>query len=203
MVRLTFALSVAAVLIAGGGTAPLRTRRPARPRPDRPAVRFRLRFRFPARHVGGTSERSIADTIELLVIVVRAGLTTRQAIEHLAATAPPPARPAFTEAVTRLDRGQPPADALEALPDVLGREARTVVDLIGPADRYGLPLAPALELLAAEARRSRRRQDEADARRLPVRLSFPLVVCTLPSFVLLAIAPTVLAAISSLRGSAW
>jgi len=34
-------------------------------------------------------------------------------------------------------------------------------------------------------------------------LSFPLVVCTLPSFVLLAIAPAVIAALSSLGGTAW
>ena len=39
------------------------------------------------------------------------------------------------------------------------------------------------------------------ARRLPVRLSFPLVVCTLPSFVLLAIAPAVLGALSTLQGT--
>ena len=52
-----------------------------------------------------------------------------------------------------------------------------------------------------DANASRRRQGEAAARRLPVRLSFPLVTCTLPSFVLLAIAPAILGAVSSLRGS--
>jgi tight adherence protein C len=36
-----------------------------------------------------------------------------------------------------------------------------------------------------------------------VKLSFPLVVCTLPSFVLLAIVPAMIAALSSLGGSAW
>jgi tight adherence protein C len=202
MGELTFLLSFAALAIAGSAVIPPRTRRSNQPRLER-ADRTALRPWLSVRNAHGAAERSIPDTVELLVIVIRAGLTTRQAIEHLAATAPPSARPAFAEAMARLDRGQPPADALEALPDLLGREARGVVDLIGPADRYGLPLAPALEQLAAEARRSRRRQDEADARRLPVRLSFPLVVCTLPSFVLLAIAPAVLAAISSLGGTAW
>ena len=42
----------------------------------------------------------------------------------------------------------------------------------------------------------------ASARRLPVRLTFPLVTCTLPSFVLLAIAPAVIGALSTLRASA-
>ena len=69
------------------------------------------------------------------------------------------------------------------------------------AVRDGLPLPPVLDRLTDEATTSRRRQGEAAARRLPVRLSFPLVVCTLPSFVLLAIAPAVLGALSTLRGT--
>ena len=67
------------------------------------------------------------------------------------------------------------------------------------ADRDGLPLGPVLDRLADEARAARRRLGEAEARRLPVRLTFPLVTCTLPSFVLLAIAPAVLGALSTLR----
>lgn len=146
---------------------------------------------------------SVPDVIELFVLVVRAGLTTRQALHFLAVHAPGVARPAFVAAVALLDRGHAPPDALGALPLTLGRGIEPVVDLIGPADRYGLPLAPALEQLAIEGRDSRRRLAEAAARRLPVRLSFPLVVCTLPSFVLLAVAPAVLAALSSLGGNAW
>ncbi len=73
-----------------------------------------------------------------------------------------------------------------------------LIDLVASADRHGSPLAPMLESLAHEARSTRRRHHEADARRLPVRLSFPLVTCTLPSFVLLAIAPALIAALSSI-----
>jgi tight adherence protein C len=89
------------------------------------------------------------------------------------------------------------------LRDEIGPSAGALVDAIAGAERYGLPLAPVLERLADDARAARRRIGEADARRLPFKLSFPLVVCTLPSFVLLAIAPSVLAAISSLGDSAW
>jgi tight adherence protein C len=60
-----------------------------------------------------------------------------------------------------------------------------------------------LDQLTIEIRAARRRLDQAAARKLPVRLSFPLVTCTLPSFVLLAIAPAVIAALSSLGGTAW
>jgi tight adherence protein C len=74
-----------------------------------------------------------------------------------------------------------------------------LTDSLIAADRYGLPLAPVLDRLADEARQHRRRIADANARQLPVRLSLPLVLCTFPSFVLLAVVPLLLAAFSSLN----
>ena len=48
-----------------------------------------------------------------------------------------------------------------------------------------------LSRLADDARRQRRHDLEAAVRRLPVRLSFPLVCCSLPAFVLLTVVPLV------------
>jgi tight adherence protein C len=143
------------------------------------------------------------DTVELFVLIVHAGLTPRQAVEELAVHAPLPVRHGFGEVVAKLERGESLADALRVLPNELGCSAVALADIVGSADRYGLALGPVLEQLATESRATRRRLDEAAARSLPVKLSFPLVVCTLPSFVLLAIIPAVLAALSSLGGNAW
>jgi len=156
-----------------------------------------------ARRAQRRRERDLPDAIELLVLTVHAGLTPHQAVRALAGSAPPSLRPAFRAVTHRLDRGSPLADALTVLGDEIGPPAGPLVDAIAGAERYGQPLAPVLERLADEARAARRRLAEADARRLPVTLSFPLVLCTLPSFVLLAIAPSVMAAISSLGDSAW
>ena len=145
----------------------------------------------------------LPDALELFVLMVHAGLTPRQAIELLAHRAPLPVRHGFVSVLDRLDRGEPLADALRALPDRLGPSTLVLADLIGTADRYGLPLAPVLGQLADQARADRRRADDANARALPVKLAFPLVVCTLPSFVLLAIVPAVMAALSSLQGTSW
>lgn len=159
----------------------------------------RRRRRRLRRHV----ERTWPDAIELLVHALEAGLTPRLAIAHLARTAPVPVRDGFAAVVHRTARGQPVADALHALTETVGPPAGPVVDVIATSERYGLPLAPVLDQLARDARDARRRLDQAAARKLPVRLSFPLVTCTLPSFVLLAIAPAVIAALSSLGGTAW
>jgi len=141
--------------------------------------------------------------MDLLVLSVRAGLTPFQAVCDLATSDVRAIGDAFGEVVRRTERGQPFADALGALTERLGVHAGGLADVIATSDRHGLPLGPVLDQLTAEVRATRRRLDQADARKLPVRLSFPLVMCTLPSFVLLAIAPAVIAALSSLGGTAW
>jgi tight adherence protein C len=146
-------------------------------------------------------ERELPDVMDLLGITIRAGLTPRQAVDVIARATTGSCTGAFAEVVHRTQRGHSFADAVTALPEMLGSGASGVADAIASCERYGLPLEPLLEQLSTEARASRRRLDQADARKLPVRLSFPLVVCTLPSFVLLAIAPAVIAALSSL--DAW
>ena len=149
-----------------------------------------------------SAERELPGTIELLVLSIHAGLTPTQALREVANSAHEATRPAFVEVVHRMDRGEPISDALTALPEVLGSQAVGLAEVTASATRYGLPLSQVLDQLSSEARSTRRRLDEAAARKLPVRLSFPLVVCTLPSFVLLAIAPAVIAALSSLGASA-
>lgn len=144
---------------------------------------------------------ALPDFIELVIVAIRAGLSPSLAVTVAAAQAPHSIRPALAEVVHQLDRGARLADALAVLPGLLGAGATTFSDALGTADRYGLPLEPVLDRLATDARDQRRREAERHARTLPVRLSFPLVVCTLPSFVLLAIAPAVLGAISTLRHS--
>ena len=147
-------------------------------------------------------EVCMPDAVELFVLCVHAGFSPTQAIAELAASAPAPVRQAFASVELQLHRGRTLADALTELPRHAGPPGRELAAAVATADRDGLALAPVLDRLAAAARADRRRAGDAAARRLPVRLSFPLVACTLPSFVLLAIAPAVLGALSTLRGRA-
>jgi tight adherence protein C len=149
------------------------------------------------------SERDLPAAIDLLVLSVRAGLTPQQAVDELASTHTGAVGEAFAEVIRRTQRGQPFADALGALGELLGPRAGALADVIATSDRHGLALGPMLDQLALEVAAARQRLDQADARRLPVKLSFPLVTCTLPSFVLLAIVPAMVAALSSLGTPAW
>ncbi len=161
-----------------------------------------LRRRRLASRARAQLREAMPDAVELFVVCVHAGRSPPQAIAELARSAPAPVRPAFAAVELQLHRGRTLADALDELPRIAGAPGRELATAVATADRDGLPLAPVLDRLATEARAERRRAGEAAARGLPVRLSFPLVVCTLPSFVLLAIAPAVLGALSTLRGRA-
>lgn len=144
---------------------------------------------------------ALPDSIELVVLGVRSGHTPLTAVRSAAAHADPVLTPVFDEFDHRLRRGAALSDALEAFTDLAGPPARSFVDALSTADRYGLPLGPVLDRLVDDAREQRRRHAERAARRLPVTLAFPLVVCTLPSFVLLAVVPAVLGALSALERS--
>jgi tight adherence protein C len=139
------------------------------------------------------------DALDLLVLSIRAGYLPAQAIGEIARFLPESLCRAFAAVDEDMQRGMRFADALNRLHTQLGAIAQPLVDSLSSAERYGLPLAPVLERLAFEARQQRRRESDAAARELPVRLAMPLVLCTLPSFVLLAIVPLLLGAVSSLH----
>ena len=157
--------------------------------------------RRPMRHrtVARRAERALPDAIDLFVLAVRAGHLPTAAVNVVLPHLAPPLQPAFGEVANAVRSGTRFADALALLPLRLGPQAAPLADSLIAADRYGLPLAPVLDRLADEARQHRRRLADASARQLPVRLSLPLVLCTLPSFVLLAVVPLLLAAVSSLN----
>jgi tight adherence protein C len=117
----------------------------------------------------------------------------------LARAAPEPLGPAFAEVDRRARRGEPLVQALMALTRRLGPPVQPVVAVLTSAERDGIAIGPTLDQLSFEARRRRRLAAETAARKLPVRLSFPLVACVLPAFALLTLAPLLAGALSSLR----
>ena len=154
-----------------------------------------------SRVAAAATAAALPELLELLVALVRAGCSPPQAVRRVARRAPEALGPALDLVVARLDQGQRFADALGELA-VAVPGSRAAVDLLATADRYGLALAPVLDRLADEARAQRRRLAEAQARELPVRLAFPLVCCTLPSFAVLTVVPIVVASLDSLPGLA-
>ncbi len=143
--------------------------------------------------------RHLPEVADLFVLAVGAGLTVPLAVAAVARRAPGPLAPALSQAVDATHLGRRLADALEDIPAQLGEEARPLIGALVSSDRYGAPLLEGLVRLSTELRADRRRRAEEAARRVPVKLLFPLVFCTLPAFALLTVAPLLAGALRSLR----
>ena len=156
------------------------------------------RRRERARRDGDVIEQ-LPDVVDLLRLTTMAGLPVGRALAAIDDRPGGPVGRAIHEAATRVDRGAATAEVLPHLTDVCGGTLRSFVDALVDHDRYGTPLGPALDRLAVESRLRRRRHSEESARRLPVLLLFPLVLTTLPAFLLLAIVPLMVGSFSSLR----
>ena len=141
----------------------------------------------------------LPDVIGLFRVAVGAGCSPTEALTAVARRAPGQACPALSQAVDAFNRGAPLSDAIALLPGQLGEPVRPLVAAWSRSLRDGTPLLATLDQLAIDARRGRRRQADVRARRLPVVLLFPLVLCTLPAFALLTVAPLLLTSFRSLQ----
>jgi tight adherence protein C len=158
-----------------------------------------LRARRQHRENTATSARELADVIDLFALAIASGLNLRLAVVAVSSRAPPSWTGPLHAVVSRVERGIGVADALDQLPDMTGEHVHPLVSALVSSERYGTALLPALERLAGEARIERRRRAEEAARRLPVKLLFPLVLCILPAFGALTVAPLLAGALGSLR----
>jgi len=141
----------------------------------------------------------LPDVVDLLVLAVGAGLTVPLAVRRVARRAPGPLGAELTRACDEVSLGRRLGDALDDIPARAGEATRPLIAALLASERYGAPLGPGLERLAHEVRADRRRRAEEAARKIPVKLLFPLVSCTLPAFGLLTVAPLIASAVRSLR----
>lgn len=138
------------------------------------------------------------ELVDLLRLAVAAGLSVHQVLDVVVTRAPTPFPESLTEVRRRVGLGERLGDALDAL-DGLGEPVRPLVAALRGAAFDGVPLGPSLERVAADARLQRRRSAEIAARRLPVKLLLPLVLCVLPAFGLLAIVPLLVVSLRTLH----
>ncbi|MCA1692332.1 MAG: type II secretion system F family protein [Actinobacteria bacterium] len=141
----------------------------------------------------------LPDVVDLLVLAVGAGLTVHLAVVRVTARASGPLAEELRLTLREVAHGRRLSDALDDLPLRTGEAVRPLVAALVASERYGAPLMAGLERLSDEVRRDRRRRAEEAARKVPVKLLFPLVTCTLPAFGLLTVAPLVASAVRSLR----
>jgi Flp pilus assembly protein TadB len=166
-----------------------------------PAVAW-TRTRARALRTRRLRERQVADglpdTVDLLLLCTGAGWSLPVAHPHVARRVPSPLSDALEAAERAARGGLPRAEALLDSLTPLGERARSLGHVLADHLRYGVALAPGLERLNLELRLDRRRRAEQEARRVPVRLLGPLVLCVLPAFALLTVVPLLAASLKAL-----
>ena len=164
-----------------------------------PVVRTATRL---ARHRRARrSDRRLASelpiAVDLLAVAVGAGSNPTMAVDLARHWGPDHAARTFGRVRDAQDRGASFAEALELAAAESSLWA-PVVDALLTTERLGAPIGPNLARVADAQRAELRRAAEAHARRVPVRLLFPLVFLVLPAFGLLTVVPVLVSGLTSL-----
>jgi tight adherence protein C len=134
--------------------------------------------------------RQLPDVLDLLTLSVEAGLGFDAATAQVVATMPGALSREFARLLHEMQMGKQRGDALRALAartNVL--ELRAVASSLVQAGELGVPTAQVLREQARQMRVKRRQRAEEEARKLPVKVIFPLILCLFPVLFILIIGP--------------
>jgi tight adherence protein C len=139
---------------------------------------------------------ALPDVLDLLMVCVEAGMGFDAAVARVAEQPGSKAGPLHEELFRmhlEVRAGRPREEALRALADRLGtEEIRSVVGSFIQTDRLGTPLGRTLRVQAEASRVQRRHRAETKAQLAPLLMLVPTVIFLMPSFMLVAMGPSLL-----------
>jgi tight adherence protein C len=158
------------------------------------------------RKTAAKKSEAVEQATPILVDLVRAGVASgvapRTLFLTLQTTATIDELTTFNAALASLQQSlQSGIGFVEAL-EAFKQEGAPILGLVAAlqaSELYGVAIGPSLDALSIDARLARRRRIETKARRLPISLLFPLVVCVLPAFMLLTVVPLLFSGLSSIH----
>ncbi|GIG01188.1 hypothetical protein Cci01nite_62810 [Catellatospora citrea] len=137
--------------------------------------------------------RRLPDGLDLLTLSVEAGLGFDAALAQVAVTMPGALSREFARVLQEMQMGQRRSAALRALAArTTVRELKTVTLALVQAGELGIPIAGVLREQARQMRVKRRQLAEETARKLPVKVLFPLIFCLFPALFIVILGPGVI-----------
>ena len=137
--------------------------------------------------------RATPDTLDLLTISVRAGLSFDGALAKVVEKVPGPLSDEFRRALAEVRVGKV---RREALRDIVTRtEVPALTNFIGAivqAEQLGVPIAKVLQVQSEQLRIERRQRAEEMAAKAPIKMLFPLVGCIFPSMFIVILGPAII-----------
>ncbi|MFZ9628267.1 MAG: type II secretion system F family protein [Ilumatobacteraceae bacterium] len=132
----------------------------------------------------------IADSIDQLNVMVRAGLGIDAALGRLAQSATGPIAEEFGRVLQDMRFGLARAVAFASMAERVDvPELTGFVSALSHAERLGVPISQTLTIQSQEMRERRRQMAEEKAMKLPVKLLFPMVFFILPVMFIVLLGP--------------
>jgi tight adherence protein C len=140
--------------------------------------------------------RALPDALDLMVVCLESGLglnATIQKVGEERSTVHDVLGDEFAQVANDLRNGRSRADALRSLGTRNGSDdLKALVGLIIQSDKLGASMSKTLRTHADLLRVRRRQRAEEAARKLPIKVLFPLALCILPALFAITVGPAVL-----------
>jgi len=137
--------------------------------------------------------RAVPDTLDLLTISVRAGLSFDGALAKVVEKLKGPLSDEFRRSLAEVRVGKQRRDALR---DIIPRtDVPALTNFIGAivqAEQLGVPIARVLQIQSEQLRIERRQRAEEMANKAPIKMLFPLVGCIFPSMFIVILGPAII-----------
>ncbi|HSH21903.1 MAG TPA: type II secretion system F family protein [Candidatus Caenarcaniphilales bacterium] len=144
---------------------------------------------------------AVPDTLDLLTISVRAGLSFDGALAKVVEKTRGPLSDEFRRVLAEVRVGRV---RKEALRDVVGRtDVQALSNFIGAiiqAEQLGVPISKVLQIQSEQLRIERRQRAEEMAAKAPIKMLFPLVGCIFPSMFIVILGPAIILIMVQLGG---
>jgi tight adherence protein C len=138
--------------------------------------------------------KDLPDALDLLTLSVEAGQGFDAAMSQVAASMTGPIAREFARTLQEMQMGRRRADALRAISDRTSiPEFRIFVTAIVQAGELGIPIAGVLREQASEMRLHRRQRAQEAARKVSVKMIFPMILLLLPAMLVVLIGPAFIA----------
>ena len=139
--------------------------------------------------------RALPDAIDLLVVCTEAGLGLNAALLRVA-LALADIHPALAEELLLVNSEiRAGVDRIQALTNLAQRsgleDIKGLAALLGQGMRFGTSVAQTLRAYSEEFRDKRMQKADEEAAKLPTKMIFPLVLCFLPGFFIVALGPAI------------
>lgn len=137
--------------------------------------------------------QNLPDAIDQLAVTVRAGLSVDAALVRVSTTLRGALAEELSRVVQDVQLGIARTDALKSMAERMDiGELSYFVRALVQADSLGIPVAETLTTQAEDMRLKRRQRAEEQAMKLPVKILAPMVVCILPSLLIIVLGPAVI-----------